>query len=106
MEDVLAVYARPHDPSRPVIVMDEKPYQLLGDARPGLPAVPGHPAHQDSEYVRRGTCSIFMWAEPLAGWRRADASDRRARCDWAAGVDRLLSADYPAFPNWRVKRRF
>jgi hypothetical protein len=29
MEDVLAVYARPYDPSRPVVCMDEKPYQLL-----------------------------------------------------------------------------
>ena len=33
MEDVLAVYARPHDPRRPVVCMDEKPYQLLGQVR-------------------------------------------------------------------------
>jgi hypothetical protein len=95
MEDVLAVYALPLDPTRPVIVMDEKPLQLLGDARPGVPGVPGHVAHEDSEYVRHGTCSIFVWAQPLAGWRRAHARPRRTRTDWADGVRHLLDVDYP-----------
>ena len=56
MEDVLAVYARPYDPARTLVVMDEKPYQLLADARPGRPAIPHNPAQEDSEYVRHGTC--------------------------------------------------
>ncbi|WP_163554666.1 hypothetical protein [Candidatus Frankia alpina] len=38
MEDVLAVYARPHDPAVPVVCMDEKPYQLLAHARDPIPA--------------------------------------------------------------------
>ena len=71
MEDVLAVYARRYDPARPVVCMDEKPYQLLAHARDPLPARPGHDARQDSEYIRCGTCSIFVWAEPLRGWRRS-----------------------------------
>lgn len=71
MEDVLGVYARPYDPAHPVVVMDEKPLQLLDDARPGTPAAPGQVAREDSEYIRCGTCSIFIWAEPLRGWRRA-----------------------------------
>jgi hypothetical protein len=95
MEDVLAVYARPLDPARPLVVMDEKPLQLLADARPGQPAAPGRPAREDSEYVRHGTCSIFMWAEPLKGWRRADALPTRTRLDWAEQVARLLEEDYP-----------
>jgi hypothetical protein len=33
MEDVLEVYARSYDPNRPVVCMDEKPYQLLNEAR-------------------------------------------------------------------------
>ena len=77
MEDVLAVYARPHDPARPVVCMDEKPYQLLAHARDPIPATPGHDREEDSEYVRHGTCSIFCWVEPLAGWRRVDAQPRR-----------------------------
>lgn len=95
MEDVLAVYARPYDPSRPVIVMDEKPLQLLADARPGTPLSPGRAAHEDCEYARHGTCSIFVWAEPLRGWRRAYAEPTRTRLDWAHGVEHLLTVDYP-----------
>jgi hypothetical protein len=95
MEDVLAVYARPYDPTRPVIVMDEKPLQLLADAREGTPAAPGRVAREDCEYVRCGTCSIFLWAEPLRGWRRAHAEPTRTRIDWAHGVDHLLNVDYP-----------
>jgi hypothetical protein len=95
MEDVLAVYARPLDPSRPVVCMDEKPYQLVAHARDPIPAVPGRDRREDSEYVRCGSCSIFCWAEPLAGWRRVDAQPRRTRIDWARQVQQLLTVDYP-----------
>ena len=79
MEDVLAVYARPHDARFPVVCMDEKPCQLLGHARDPIPATPGHDRKEDSEYVRHGTCSIFIWVEPLRGWRRCDAQPRRTK---------------------------
>jgi hypothetical protein len=95
MEDVLAVYARPYDPDRPVVCMDEKPYQLLAHARDPIPATPGHDRKEDSEYVRHGTCCIFCWVEPLAGWRRVDAQPRRTMRDWAAQVRHLLTVAYP-----------
>ena len=95
MEDVLGVYARPRDPRRPVVCMDEKPYQLLGHVRDPIPARPGRDRLMDSEYVRAGTCSIFCWVEPLAGWRRVDARPRRTRIDWAGQVKQLLTVDYP-----------
>jgi hypothetical protein len=95
MEDVLAVYARPYDPRRPVVCMDEKPYQLLDHARTPVPAGPGHDLKVDSEYVRHGTCSIFCWVEPLRGWRRVDAMPRRTKIDWAQQVKHLLTVDYP-----------
>ena len=95
MEDILSVYARIYDPTRPVVCMDEKPYQLLAHARDPIPAAPGHDACEDSEYVRCGTCSIFVWVEPLAGWRRVHALARRTRLDWAAQVKELLTVDYP-----------
>ena len=95
MEDVLAVYHRPYDPARPVVCMDEKPYQLLGHAREPVPARPGRDRLEDSEYVRAGTCSIFCWVEPLRGWRRVDAHPRRTKVDWARQVSRMLTVDYP-----------
>lgn len=95
MEDVLGVNERPYSAAFPVVVMDEKPLQLLADARPGTPAKPGQVAREDSEYVRHGTCSIFVWAEPLRGWRRAYAENTRTRTDWAAGVEHLLTVEYP-----------
>ncbi len=81
MEDVLAVYARPVDPRRPVGCMDEKPYQLLGDVRDPIPAAPGRDRHEDYEYLRHGICSIFLWVEPLRGWRHVDAQPRRTKID-------------------------
>ena len=95
MEDVLAVYARTYDPARPVVCMDKKPYQLLAHARDPIGAVPGRDRKEDSEYVRHGTCSIFVWVEPLAGWRHVDAQSRRTKIDWAHQVERLLRIDYP-----------
>ena len=98
MEDILSVYARAYDPKRPVVCMDEKPYQLLAHARDPIPATPGLQGHdrlEDSEYVRHGTCSIFVWVEPLAGWRRVEALQRRTRIDWAGQVKQMLTVDYP-----------
>lgn len=95
MEDVLDVYARPHDPAAPVVCMDEKPYQLLAHARDPLPSAPGRDRKEDYEYVRHGTCSIFVWVEALAGRRRVTARHRRTRTDWATEIDHLLTVDYP-----------
>ena len=95
MEDVPSVYARIYDPTRPVVCMDEKPYQLLAHARDSIGAAPGRDLREDSEYVRHGTCSIFVWVEPLAGWRRVEALQRRTRLDWAGQVKQMLTVDYP-----------
>lgn len=67
MEDVLDVYELPYDPRHPVVCMDEKPYQLLDDARETLPMRPGDIQKVDSEYVRNSTRSIFAFVEPLGG---------------------------------------
>lgn len=95
MEDVLAVYHRPRDPARPVVCMDEKPFQLLDHIREPIPAAPGRDEREDNEYVRCGTCSIFCWVEPLSGWRHVHAQHRRTQIDWAHQVKRLLTVDYP-----------
>jgi hypothetical protein len=95
MEDVLAVYARPYDKNMPVVGMDEKPYQLLGDTREPLPMKAGSAQREDYEYRRNGTCSIFIFTEPLSGWRHARASPQRTKKDWAYYIKWLLDEQYP-----------
>jgi len=95
MEDILEVYALPYDPEIPVVCMDEKPYQLLADSREPLPARPGDTEKVDYEYVRHGTCSIFLFTEPLAGWRHAVALPRRTKKDWASMIKWLLDEQLP-----------
>ena len=68
---------------------------MLAHARDPIPGVPGRDTREDSEYVRCGTCSIFVWVEPLRGWRHVDAQQRRTKIDWAHQVERLLTLDYP-----------
>src|SRR6185312_12770790 len=69
MEEVLETYAKPHNPEVPVICMDEQPVQLLKETRQAIPATTAHAKRVDYEYERAGTANIFMFAEPLAGWR-------------------------------------
>ena len=92
----MEVYHRPYDAHCPVVCMDEKPYQLLADARKSIPISERNPTlKEDSEYKRYGTCSIFIWTEPLGNWRRAHALPRRTRTDWAKQVKEMLTKDYP-----------
>jgi hypothetical protein len=95
MEDVLEVYSRPYDIRFPVICMDEKPLQLLADSRHTIPLSPGNPERVDNEYIRKGTCSIFLFTEPLGGWRYAHALEHRTKIDWAQQIRRLLTEEYP-----------
>jgi DDE superfamily endonuclease len=90
MEQVLEVYRRPHDARRPVICMDEQPKQLIAEARRPIPAAPGRPARVDYEYVREGTCTVWMFAEPLAGWRDVRVSATKTAVDRAHQVRRLV----------------
>lgn len=95
MEDILEIYARPYNPKKPVVCMDEKPYQLLGDKLVPLPMKPGSVEKVDSQYVRMGTCSISIFTEPLNGWRYCEAFDRRTKKDWAQRIKFVLDTWYP-----------
>lgn len=95
MEDVLEVYKQPFDERYPVICIDEKPYQLTDEKRNPIPMAPLKPERRDSEYVRKGTCSIFVFTEPLAGWRHLSVSERRTKIDWAHQIRELLDVHYP-----------
>jgi len=94
MEDVLTVYKLPHDPERPVVCMDEASKQLVGEVRPGKGVAPGKPATWDYEYERKGACNLFMFCEPLRGWRRVWVAAQRRKVEWADCVKTLLEENY------------
>ena len=97
MEDVLEVYSRPFDPNRPVVCMDEKPFQLLDEYLEPIPmSKTNHIEKYDCEYVRKGSCSSFMFTEPLGQWREAHALPRRTSIDWAKQIQWLADERYPS----------
>ena len=94
MEQVLDTYARPYDAAWPVLCMDEQPVQLTKETRCPIAATRERPRRVDYEYERAGTAAIFLFGEPLAGWRRATARARRTKADWAHEMAGLLEGRY------------
>jgi transposase len=95
MEDVLEVYHRPYDASRPLIALDESSKQLIGETVEPLPAQPGQPERFDYEYVRNGTANMFMISEPLLGWRAVKVTERRTAKDFAEVIRWLAEEVHP-----------
>jgi hypothetical protein len=95
MENILDLYCLPYNELFPVVCMDEKPYQLLDDVLTPIPMKPGSPKRFDYEYKRRGTCSIFVFNEPLTGWTYANARQRRTAIDFAHEIKELLTVHFP-----------
>ncbi|CAN5358387.1 hypothetical protein BH11PLA2_BH11PLA2_38300 [soil metagenome] len=94
MEDVLEVYQRPHDPTRPVVCLDEQSKQLIRETRTPIPAAPGRPERCDYEYERNGTANLFMLFEPLGGVREVKVTDRRTKLDFAEVIRELVDVHY------------
>jgi DDE superfamily endonuclease len=94
MEEVLETYLQPYDPRRPVLCMDEQSVQLLKETRLPIAATQNHPRRVDYEYERAGTASIFMFCEPLLGWRQVAVRERRTKIDWAKEIEQLLRTRY------------
>jgi hypothetical protein len=90
MEDVLETYAKPYDPACPVLCMDEEPVQLLKETRTPIAATKDHAKRVDYEHERAGTATVFMIAEPLAGWREVTVRQTKTKIDWAVEKARLL----------------
>jgi hypothetical protein len=94
MYEVLDVYAQPYREREPVICIDEKSKQLIRGSRAVLPMKAGAPAKLDSEYIREGTCNIFVAVEPRGGRRVVQVTDRRTKSDFVSFVQRLLERSY------------
>jgi len=81
MEEVLETYAKPYNSACPVLCMDEQPVQLVKETRPPIEATLEHARRVDYEYERAGTATIFMFTEPLSGWREATARKSKTKVD-------------------------
>lgn len=94
MEDVLEIYAKPYDSTVPVLCMDEQPVQLIKDTKIPIAATKEHPKRVDYEYERAGVANIFMFAEPLAGFREVLVRQSKTKADWAISMAHLLEGPY------------
>lgn len=102
MEDILDLYAESDDLERPLICFDEFPYQMVAEKRSPLSLQPGKPARYDYEYRRMGTCNLFMFFQPLAGWRHVEVSERRTKQDFAHAMKDLVDIHFPEAQVIRV----
>ena len=99
MEDVLETYEKPYDSQCPVVCMDEQPVQLLKETRVPIAATAKHAQRVDYEYERAGTANIFMFTEPLAGWREVAVRPTKTKVDWAIEMARHLEGRYAECPK-------
>jgi len=95
MEDVLDLYAEPYDPRRPQVCFDESPVQLTSETRRPLPMQPGQPACFDYEYKREGTANLFLFVQPLMGWRQVNVTAQRTKQDFAQQMKLLVDVYFP-----------
>jgi len=102
MEEVLDLYAEPYDPQRPVVCFDEKLVQLVAETRQPLPVKPGQPERFDYEYRRNGTRNLFMFFQPLAGWRSVKVTEQRTKIDFAHCMRDLAEGFFPQADLIRV----
>ena len=102
MEDLLDLYAEPHDPKRPVVCFDESPIQLIGEVRVPIMPKPGKRYRYDSEYKRNGTANLFVMVDAHRSWRKVKVTDRRTNQDFAVCMRELVDVDYPDADKVRV----
>lgn len=96
MEDVLEVYTRAQDATRPLVCLDEASKQLTKETRIPLPMEAGQPERVDYEYERNGTVNCFMLFAPLEGFRRVKVTERRTAVDYAHLLKEMADHDFPA----------
>jgi len=102
MEGVLDLYAEPYDPKRPVVCFDETSKQLLSEVQSPLPMEPGQPERFDYEYRREGAANLFLFSEPLAGWRHVEVTEHRTKADFARQMKALVDGYHPQAEVIRV----
>ena len=68
--------------------------RITKETRVPIPATKTHAKRVDYEYERAGTASLFLFCEPLLGWRFVSVRERRTKIDWALEMEELLRTRY------------
>lgn len=102
MEDVLDLYETEYDPEKPVVCVDEKPYQLLDNKIEPIPIKKGESKKVDYEYKREGTCNIFMISEPFNDFRETKVTEKRKKEDFAHLLKEIADVYYPQAKTIRL----
>lgn len=92
MEELLALYAAPHDPARPVICYDERPCFLIGETVVPLPLTTGKVVKEHYAYQKNGSCTLLAALEPLTGQRLALVRPQRTKKEYAEFCQALVAA--------------
>lgn len=115
MEDILDLYESEYDSEKPVVCVDEKPYQLLDNKIEPIPMNPEKAENidengkklsnikkEDYEYKREGTCNIFMISEPFNDFRDTKVTETRKKEDFAQILKDLSDIYYPEAKRIRL----
>src|SRR4051812_25834484 len=102
MEELLALYQLPYDPDYPMVWMDESSKQLVAEVRTPGELKPGRVRRVDYEYERKGVCNLFLFFEPLRGFRHVWVTAQRRKVEWACCIKMLLEDYYPQAKKVRL----
>jgi DDE superfamily endonuclease len=102
MEDRLDLYAELYDPQRPQVCFDESSVQLISETRRPLPRRPGQAECYDYEYPRHGTATLFLFVQPLQGWRQVNVTARRTKQDFAQQMHLVVDIYLPEADRSRL----
>ena len=101
MEALLQLYARPYDPTQPVLCFDERPCFLIGDKVEPYALQSGQVRKEHYAYEKRGSCALLAAIEPLTGQRYAQVYAQRTKQEFTRFCQNLATA-YPAASSIQV----
>jgi len=83
--------------------MDEIRSQQIKEVREPIKTTPGQAERYDLSSERNGVSNLFIFFEPLKGWRHVEVTDHRTAIDWAYQVRDLVDRCATRFMQSTVK---
>lgn len=101
MEQILWLYALPHDPAYPVVCFDERPCFLIAEAVEPLALQSGRVRKEHYAYEKLGSCALLAALEPLTGNRLAQVHAQRTKREYTLFCQ-VLALQYPEATKIRL----